>query len=47
VALLLAFLPPAGVFALWMLPTYPREGKIAATVGAFLWMALLALAVLN
>jgi hypothetical protein len=38
VALLLALVPPVGVFALWQLPHYPRDGKIAATVSSFVWL---------
>jgi hypothetical protein len=25
------------VFFLWLLPSYPRDGKIAATIASFLW----------
>ena len=37
VAALLALVPPMGVFFLWLLPSYPRDGKIAATIASFLW----------
>lgn len=38
VGILLALVPPVGVLALWNLPSYPRDGKIAATVAALLWL---------
>ena len=43
IGLLLAFVPPVGIFAVWSLPSYPRDGKIAASVGAMVWMLMLGL----
>ena len=44
--LLLTLVPPVGIFAVWSLPNYPREGKVAASVGAMVWMLMLGLAAL-
>ena len=44
VAALLLVAPPAGVFLMWSLPSYPREGKVAASVAGLVWMMLLGVA---
>lgn len=43
-AVLIALVPPVGILAVWALRSYPREGKIAASVGGVVWMLVLGLA---
>jgi hypothetical protein len=44
VAALLLVAPPAGVFLMWSLPSYPREGKVAASVAGLVWMMIVGVA---